>query len=73
MGFKSRAKKKQELASAAKGPSKKEKEEYSGEIRCDVAGCKNWADKKIGGRKLGVGEVVHETLVTCSEIISQSS
>ena len=35
MGFKSRAKKKQKLASAGKGPSKKEKEEYTGEIRCD--------------------------------------
>ena len=52
MGFRSRAKKKQRLASAGKGPSKKEKEEYTGEIRCDVAGCGNWADKKIGGRKL---------------------
>jgi len=52
MGFKSRAKKKQKLASAAKGSPKKEKEEYSGVIRCDVSGCENWADKKIGGRKL---------------------
>jgi len=47
MGFKSRAKKKQQLASAAKGPSKKEKEEYSGEIRCDVAGCGNWAEEQL--------------------------
>jgi hypothetical protein len=28
------------------------KEEYSGEVRCDVADWGNWADKKIGGRKL---------------------
>ena len=52
MGFKSRAKKKQKEASDAKGPSVKVKEEYSGEVRCDVADCDNWADKKIGGRKL---------------------
>ena len=52
MGFKSRAKKKQKEASDAKGPSVKVKEEYSGEARCDVADCDNWADKKIGGRKL---------------------
>ena len=52
MGFKSIAKKKQKEASDAKCPSVKVKEEYSGEVRCDVADCDNWADKKIGGRKL---------------------
>jgi hypothetical protein len=58
MGFKSRAKKKQKVASDAKGTSKKVKEEYSGEIRCDVADCENWADKKIGGRKLAFDRAV---------------
>ena len=52
MGFKANARKRREAASAATGSQKKEAEEYVGEIKCDVAGCDNWADKAIGGRKL---------------------
>ena len=52
MGFKANARKRRDAASAAAGPQEKEAEEYVGEIKCDVAGCDNWADKRIGGRKL---------------------
>ena len=52
MGFKSKARKRRQVAAAAAGPEEKTVEEYVGEAKCDVAGCDNWADKKIGGRKL---------------------
>ena len=52
MGFKSKARKRRQAAAAAAGPEEKSVEEYVGEVKCDVAGCDNWADKKIGGRKL---------------------
>ena len=52
MGFKSKAHKRRQAAEAAAGSEEKSAEEYVGEVKCDVAGCDNWADKKIGGRKL---------------------
>ena len=52
MGFKSKARKRRQAAAAAAGPEEKAIEEYVGEAKCDGAGCDNWADKKIGGRKL---------------------
>ncbi len=52
MGFKSKAHKRRQAAAAAAGSEEKSAEEYFGEVKCDVAGCDNWADKKIGGRKL---------------------
>ena len=52
MGFKSKAHKRRQAAAAAAGSEEKSVEEYVGEVKCDVAGCDNWADKKIGGRKL---------------------
>ena len=52
MGFKSKAHKRRQAAAAAAGSEEKSAEEYVGEVKCDVAGCDNWADKKIGGRKL---------------------
>ena len=52
MGFKSKARKRRQAATAAAGSAAKSVEEYVGEVKCDVAGCDNWADKKIGGRKL---------------------
>lgn len=53
MGFKSKARKKRAAADAAAGRTgKREKEEFVGEVRCDVAGCENFADKKIGGRRI---------------------
>ena len=52
MGFKSKARKRRQAATAAAGSEDKSVEEYVGEVKCDVAGCDNWADKKIGGRKL---------------------
>lgn len=51
MGFKAKARKKRDDAAAKAGTDNKIKEEYVGETRCDVAGCSNWADKKIGGRR----------------------
>ena len=51
MGFKSNARKRRDV-SAASVDSKKSEEEYIGQVKCDVAGCNNWADKKVGGRKL---------------------
>jgi len=51
MGFKANARKKRDLASATSGDKEKKKEEYVGEIKCDIIDCDNWADKKIGGRK----------------------
>ena len=58
MGFKANARKRRDAASAAAGPQEKEAEEYVGEIKCDVAGCDNWSDKKIGGRKLAFDRAV---------------
>ena len=52
MGFKSKAHKRRQAAAAAAGSEEKSVEEYVGEVQCDVAGWDNWADKKIGGRKL---------------------
>ena len=52
MGFKSKARKRRQAAAEAADPEDKSVEEYIGEVKCDVAGCDNWADKKIGGRKL---------------------
>ena len=50
MGFKSNARKKRQQ-SGADSSSKKSSEEFVGQVKCDVSGCKNWADKKVGGRK----------------------
>ena len=58
MGFKANARKRRNTASAAAGTGKKEDEEYVGEIKCDVAGCENWSDKKVGGRKLAFDRAV---------------
>ena len=53
MGFKSKARKKRAAVEAAAGRTGKDKkEEFVGQVRCDVAGCENFADKKIGGRRL---------------------
>ena len=52
MGFKSNARKRRKEAGLGSNSSSKSDEEYVGEVRCDVAGCQNWADKKVGGRKL---------------------
>ena len=51
MGFKSNARKRRKVTTVSSGNSKTEKKEYVGEIKCDVANCDKWADKKIGGRK----------------------
>ena len=51
MGFKSNARKKRQQ-SGSDSPAKKSSEEFVGQVKCDVSGCKNWADKKVGGRKL---------------------
>ena len=51
MGFKSNASKRRKATTVSSGNSKTEKKEYIGEIKCDVADCDKWADKKVGGRK----------------------
>tara|TARA_B100000676_G_scaffold225034_1_gene222609 strand:+ start:2140 stop:2424 length:285 start_codon:yes stop_codon:yes gene_type:complete len=51
MGFKSNARKRREQ-SAGSEDTEKPKEEFVGQVKCDVSGCNNWADKKVGGRKL---------------------
>ena len=51
MGFKSNARKRREQ-SAGSEDTEKPKEEFIGQVKCDVSGCNNWADKKVGGRKL---------------------
>tara|TARA_B100001013_G_scaffold301416_1_gene202957 strand:+ start:69 stop:425 length:357 start_codon:yes stop_codon:yes gene_type:complete len=59
MGFKSRARKRRGDAGEAKGTSEDgDSEEYEGQIRCDVVECDNWADKKIGGRKMAYDRAV---------------
>jgi len=58
MGFKANARKRRNTASDAAGHGKKEDEEYVGEMKCDVAGCENWSDKKVGGRKLAFDRAV---------------
>ena len=53
MGFKSKARKKRVAANEASGKSgKSEKEEFVGQVNCQVAGCGGFADKKIGGRRI---------------------
>ena len=52
MGFKSNARKRRKEAGIDANSSSKSDDEYVGEVRCDVAGCQNWAAKKVGGRKL---------------------
>ena len=51
MSFKSNARKRREQ-SAGSEDTEKPKEEFVGQVKCDVSGCNNWADKKVGGRKL---------------------
>ena len=51
MGFKSNARKRREQSTGPEGKKKSEKE-FVGQVKCDVSGCGNWADKKVGGRKL---------------------
>ena len=58
MGFKANARKRRQVAAAASGASEKKQEEYVGEKKCDVADCDNWADKKIGGRRLAFDRAV---------------
>ena len=58
MGFKANARKRRQAAATASGPAEKADEEYVGEKKCDVADCENWADKKIGGRRLAFDRAV---------------
>ena len=45
MGFKSRAKKLKDAAQAGKPKDSDSGKEKSGVVRCEIRGCKNWADK----------------------------
>ena len=57
MGFKSRVRKRR--GNTGKGTSEDgDSEEYEGQIRCDIIECGNWADKKIGGRKMAYDRAV---------------
>jgi len=58
MGFKANARKRRQAAATASGPAEKADEEYVGEKKCDVADCGNWADKKVGGRRLAFDRAV---------------
>ena len=59
MGFKSRAKKRRLASTGGEDGSTKEgKEEFVGEVPCDIKGCKNWADKKAGCRKMAYDRAV---------------
>jgi len=58
MGFKSRARKRRSEASSSIGENESSEQEYQGEIRCDIKGCENWADKKMGGRKMAYDRAV---------------
>ncbi|MBT3357011.1 MAG: hypothetical protein HN534_01350 [Euryarchaeota archaeon] len=57
MGFKSKVRKRR--GNTGNGTSKDgDSEEYEGQIRCDIIECGNWADKKIGGRKMAYDRAV---------------
>lgn len=59
MGFKSRARKRRKDANASSETSQEDgSEEYEGQIKCDITHCDNWADKKIGGRKMAYDRAV---------------
>ena len=58
MGFKSRARKRRKHASGPSPGSEGGKEEFQGDIPCDIKGCDNWADKKAGGRKMAYDRAV---------------
>ena len=59
MGFKSRARKRRGDTDEDKVTSEDgDSEEYEGKIRCDIIECDNWADKKIGGRKMAYDRAV---------------
>ena len=57
MGFKSNARKRREQSTGSED-KKKSEEEFVGQVKCDVSGCGNWADKKVGGRKLAFDRVM---------------
>ena len=59
MGFKSRARKRRSVSGAGKdGSAEEERAEFAGEVPCDIKGCGNWADKKVGGRKMAYDRAV---------------
>tara|TARA_B100000945_G_scaffold217753_1_gene175730 strand:- start:219 stop:506 length:288 start_codon:yes stop_codon:yes gene_type:complete len=58
MGFKSRARKRRKHASGPSSGSEGGKEEFQGDLPCDIKGCDNWADKKVGGRKMAYDRAV---------------
>ena len=58
MGFKSRAKKLKDAAQAGKPKDSDSGKEKSGVVRCEIRGCKNWADKTMGGRRIAYDRAV---------------
>ena len=57
MGFKSKVRKRR--GNTGNGTSEDgDSEEYEGQIRCGIIECGNWADKKIGGRKMAYDRAV---------------
>ena len=58
MGFKSRAKKLKDAAQAGKPKDSDSGKEKSGVVRCETRGCKNWADKTMGGRRIAYDRAV---------------
>jgi len=59
MGFKSRARERRGSAKSADSSKGQESsDDYEGQIRCDISGCDNWADKAVGGRKMAYDRAV---------------
>ncbi len=59
MGFKSRARKRRASSQGGDGDSSnEEKPEFEGDVPCDIKGCGEWADKKVGGRKMAYDRAV---------------
>ncbi len=57
MGFKSKTRKNRD-GRVKSAVEKKESDIYEGQIKCDIIECNNWADKKIGGRKMAYKRAV---------------
>ena len=58
MGFKSKARKKRNAAHGSSSENKSKDIEFEGTVKCDIKNCNNWADKKVGGRKMAYDRAV---------------
>ncbi len=58
MGFKSKARKKRIATNDSSNEKKSKDIEFEGSVSCDIKDCNNWADKKVGGRKMAYARAV---------------